>query len=129
MADIVRPDPLRWVGYAFGAGLPARNREWVLHDVTASTWFLRQLLRAIVQIIPVAALLYVLLGPVLGFESTISVVATAMGVVMGLFYGTAFAWGSTEHRALKAGYPEGTAERVRAQRRRREAKERAAHRG
>jgi hypothetical protein len=92
---VIRPDPLHWVLYAFGAGLPRRNREWVLHDVTARTWFLRQVLRAVVQVAPIAVLL----------------------------------WGSTEHRAVKAGYPEGTAERVRGQRRRREASERAAHRG
>jgi hypothetical protein len=107
----------------------SRNREWVLHDVTARTWFLRQVLRAVVQVSPIAVLLWVLLDPVLGFTTAISLTAVAMGVVIGLFYGTAFAWGSTEHRAVKAGYPEGTAERVRGQRRRREASERAAHRG
>jgi hypothetical protein len=126
---VIRPDPLHWVLYAFGAGLPRRNREWVLHDVTARTWFLRQVLRAVVQVAPIAVLLWVLLDPVLGFDTAISLTAVAMGVVIGLFYGTAFAWGSTEHRAVKAGYPEGTVERVRGQRRRREASERAAHRG
>jgi hypothetical protein len=126
---VVRPDPLRWVGYAFGAGLPRRNREWVLHDLTARTWFARQVVRAVVQVAPIALLLWVLLDPVLGFSTPISLTAVGMGVVIGLFYGTAFAWGSTEHRAVKAGYPEGTVEKVRDQRRRREASERAAHRG
>ena len=126
---VIRPDPLHWVRYAFGAGLPERNKEWVLHDLTARTWVARQVLRAVVQVTPVAVLLYVLLDPVLGFDTAISLTAVAMGVVIGLFYGTAFAWGSTEHRAIKAGYPEGTVEKVRDQRRRREASERAAHRG
>jgi uncharacterized protein DUF5313 len=126
---VVRPDPLHWVGYAFGAGLPARNREWVLHDVTARTWFLRQAVRAVVQLVPVIVALYVLLDPVLGFAAPIALTAVAMGAVIGLFYGTAFAWGSTVHRALKAGYPEATVEKARAQRRLREGKERAARRG
>jgi Family of unknown function (DUF5313) len=125
---LIRPDPLHWVAYAFGAGLPRRNNEWVLHDVTARTWFLRQLVRAIVQVVPVAVLLWVLLDPVLGFSTTISLTAVAMGVIIGLFYGTAFAWGSTVHRAIKAGYTEETVEKTRTQRRRREASERAAHR-
>jgi peptidoglycan biosynthesis protein MviN/MurJ (putative lipid II flippase) len=126
---VIRPDPLRWIGYAFGAGLPARHKEWVLHDLTTRTWFARQVVRAVVQVAPIAVLLWVLLDPVLGFSTPISLTAVGMGVVIGLFYGTAFAWGSTEHRAVKAGYPEGTVEKVRDQRRRREASERAAHRG
>lgn len=126
---VVRPDPLHWVGYAYGAGLPVRHREWVLHDVTARTWFLRQALRAVVQLVPVIILLYVLLDPVLGFGTGIALTAVAMGAVIGLFYGTAFAWGSTVHRAMKAGYSEATVEKVRGQRRRREANERAARRG
>jgi hypothetical protein len=124
----IRPDPLHWVAYAFGAGLPERNNEWVLHDVTARTWFLRQAVRAVVQVVPIAVLLWVLLDPVLGFSTAISLTAVAMGVIMGLFYGTAFAWSSTVHRAIKAGYTEDAVEKTRAQRRRREASERAAHR-
>ena len=50
----VRPDPLHWLGYVFGAGLPERNREWVLHDVTAPTWAVRHMLRAVLQLVPFA---------------------------------------------------------------------------
>jgi hypothetical protein len=111
-SDIVRPDPLHWLGYAFGAGLPERNRSWVLHDVTTGTWFLRHLARALVQLVPIAVLLYLLLP----FDRTITLPAITMGALMGLIYAAAFAWGTTEHRAVKAGYPEGTAEAVRARR-------------
>jgi hypothetical protein len=114
---IVRPDPFHWVLYAFGAGLPERNRGWVLHDVTARTWFLRQLARGIVQLVPVVALLYVLLGVILDFDPAITAMAIAGGAAMGLFYASAFAWGSTVHRAIKAGYSEATVEAARTARR------------
>lgn len=114
----IRPGPLRWLAYAFGAGLPARHRTWVLHDVTSRTWFLRHLARALVQVAPVVALLWVLLDPVFGLGPVITWSAITMGAGMGLFYSAVFTWGATEHRAVKAGYPEGTAEAVRAQRRR-----------
>src|SRR5690349_21865603 len=94
---IVRPDPFHWILYAFGAGLPERNRAWVLHDVTAPTWFLRHLARAVVQLVPVAVLLYVLLDPVLGFGPQIAGMAIAAGSAIGLFYAGAFSWGSTVH--------------------------------
>ena len=59
-----RPGPLRWVLYAFGRGLPAEYREWVLHDLTTRTWVLRHLLRTALQLLPFAVLLYVLIpGP------------------------------------------------------------------
>jgi hypothetical protein len=61
--DVVRPGVLRWIGYAFGARLPTRYAPWVLHDLTARTWFLRHLARTTVQATP-AALLALLPGPV-----------------------------------------------------------------
>jgi hypothetical protein len=61
--DVIRPGVLRWIGYAFGARLPTRYAPWVLHDLTARTWFLRHLARTTVQATP-AALLALLPGPV-----------------------------------------------------------------
>jgi Family of unknown function (DUF5313) len=61
--DVIRPGVLRWIGYAFGARLPTRFAPWVLHDLTARTWFLRHLARTTVQATP-AALLALLPGPV-----------------------------------------------------------------
>ena len=112
MNEIVRPDPFHWLLYAFGAGLPERNRAWVLHDVTTRTWFLRHLARAVVQIVPFAVLLYLLLP----MDPTIKLGAIGMGAVMGLIYAGAFSWGSAAHRAVKAGYPEGLVEEMRSHR-------------
>lgn len=58
-----RPGVLRWLAYAFGARLPVAYGDWVLHDLTCRTWFLRQLVRTTVQCVP-TALLALLPGPV-----------------------------------------------------------------
>jgi hypothetical protein len=104
-----RPGLVRWVLYAFGRPLPLEHREWVLHDVTARTWVLRHLLRTTVQLLPVAVLLYVLIpGP--AWVRGCSVLA---GLLLGYFYSVAYMYETTEHRAMKAGYPQGTAASVR----------------
>jgi hypothetical protein len=56
-----RPDPARWLWYAYGGRLPARYRDWVLHDNTDRTWMTRHLLRVGVQALPVLAVAFVLL--------------------------------------------------------------------
>lgn len=113
-APLVRPGPLRLLAYTFGAGLPARHRTWVLHDVTAPTWVLRHLLRSVLQIVPFAAVLAL----VLPFPPDIVYPGIAMGAVVGILYSAAFVEAATEHRAIKAGYPEGYAAHVRHERHR-----------
>ncbi len=109
-----RPDPLHWLLYAYGAGLRPALRRWVLHDVTAGTWILRHVVRAIVQIVPVAVVLAIFLPG----DATVRTSAIVMGAVIGMLYSTVFVEAATEHRAIKAGYPEGYATRVRSRRRR-----------
>lgn len=59
-----RPDPARWVWYAFWGPLPARYRLWVLYDATCWTWVLRHLARILAVVaVPVAALAIFLPGP------------------------------------------------------------------
>jgi hypothetical protein len=103
---------VRWVLYAFGRGLPAEHREWVLHDVTTRTWVLRHLLRSTVQLLPFAVLLYVLLpGP-----AWIRALAVLGGLILGFFYSFAYMYETAESRVMKAGYARGTAREVRDQR-------------
>jgi hypothetical protein len=109
-----RPDPLHWLLYAYGAGLQPALRRWVLHDVTAGTWVLRHVVRAIVQIAPVAVVLAIFLPG----DATVRISAIVMGAAIGMLYSTVFVEAATEHRAIKAGYPEGYATRVRRRRRR-----------
>jgi hypothetical protein len=91
--------------YAWGAGLPARHREWVLHDVTAPTWRLRHLARATTQLAPFAVLLYVFLPG----QPWVRAMAVLAGLLIGYFYSCAYMAESAEHRAVKGGYPRGTA--------------------
>lgn len=105
----VRPGPLRWLAYAYGAGLPPRHRTWVLHDVTTRTWILRHVLRAVIQFLPFAVVLYVALP----IDKGIALTGIVMGLVIGVLFSTAYVESNAEHRAIKAGYPEGYAMEMR----------------
>lgn len=104
-----RPGPLRWLAYAYGAGLPPEYREWVLHDVTTRTRHLRHFARAVAQLVPLLVVIYLLLpGP-----AWVRGCALLGGALIGLFYSMVYVDESAEHRTLKAGYPRGTSKRVR----------------
>lgn len=108
-----RPNPIRWLAYAYGAGLPARHREWVLHDVTCRTWWLRHLGRVVVQLAPLLVLLYLVVpGP-----SWVRFGAITAGALIGLFYGSVYVVEASETRVMKAGYPVGAAAATREARR------------
>jgi hypothetical protein len=108
----VRPGPLRWLRYAVGGGLPPRYREWVLHDVTARTWWLRQLARALVLALPVG----VVVGLLIPGSPGIRVAAVLGGLLVTGIYVVAFIDEAVEHRSVKAGFPYGYAKAVREQR-------------
>ena len=102
----VRPAPHRWLWYALGGSLPARNREWVLRDTTARTWWLRHVLRALVQLaIPIALVLLLVPGPF-----WIRGMAALGGLMLGLIFSLAYMYETTENRVVRAGYPAGTAQ-------------------
>ena len=110
-ARVKRPNPVQWVWYAFGGGLPQNRREWVLHDVTAQTRFLRHFARSMVLISPLVV--GWLFAPAsLGLRLAI----VLLGLAVGLFYSFVYIDESAEHRLMKAGYPSGTAKRVRDER-------------
>ena len=104
-----RPGALRWLWYAFGGGLPARYREWVLHDVSCDTWMLRHFIRAFVQMSLVAVPVVLLVpGPL-----WIRLAAILLGWLVGLQYAMYFVDGSVERRVRRAGYPPGAAQAAR----------------
>ena len=107
-----RPGLARWLWYAMGGRLPAEYREWVLYDVTCRTWPLRHLGRLLVQLVPVAVVLLV----VLPVPLWVRLLGVVVGSVVGLLYSFVFLYEATEQRASKAGYPHGTATRVREER-------------
>ncbi|MEJ8279871.1 DUF5313 family protein [Pseudonocardia spirodelae] len=111
--EIRRPNPVRWLAYAFGARLPRRHRRWVLHDVTTRTWVLRHLSRTAVQLLPLLVVLYLVVpGP-----SWVRLGAIASGAVIGFFYSTVYMVEACETRVMKAGYPVGAAASTREARR------------
>ena len=57
-----RPDPLRWIWYAFGGTLGQRYRQWVLQDLTGPTRWERQIARAVLQVAPLAVVLLLRTG-------------------------------------------------------------------
>lgn len=107
-----RPTPLRWVWYSLGGGLPPALAPWVLADTTGRTWVVRHLIRALVQLSPLLVVCLVLVPLPMAYR----VATAAGGVVLGLLFSLAYMTETTEHRVVKAGYPPGTAGRVRAER-------------
>jgi hypothetical protein len=103
--SVVRPAPHRWLWYALGGGLPARNRGWVLHDTTTGTWWLRHIVRSLVQVAIPIALVMALLPAGWGLRAA----AAGGGLALALFYSLAYMPETTENRVVKAGYPAGTA--------------------
>jgi len=102
-----RPGPLRWLWYAFGGTLGPRYRDWVLRDLTGRTRWERQIVRAVVQVVPLIVVVLLVLG-----SGWIAWVGVGCGMVLALIYSTAYFDPSVEHRLAKHGYPSGTAHRI-----------------
>ena len=115
-----RPTPFQWVRYAFGAGLPRELSPWVLADTTGRTWILRHVARALVQLLPVLALCLIVVPVPFAYRAS----AAVGGLILGLGFSLFLMEQTVEHRTVKAGYPPGTAERVRAERAERDRVER-----
>ena len=111
---------MQWVWYAFGGGLPESLSDWVLADTTGRTWVWRHLARALVQMAPIVALC--LLVPPL--DLGVRLAAAGGGMLIGLLFSVAYMTETTEHRAVKAGWPPGSTAEVRAERAERERAER-----
>lgn len=117
-----RPNPAQWLWYALGGGLPRRLSPWVLADTTGRTWIWRHFARALVQMAPVVVLCLVLPPVALSYRLS----AALGGLLIGLLFSMAFMTETTEHRVLKAGFPRGTAARLREERAERDRLERRA---
>jgi hypothetical protein len=84
----------------------------VLADTTGRTWIVRHLLRAVVQLAPVLAVCVLAVPVPLSYRLS----AAAGGLLLGLMFSIAFMTETIEHRVAKAGYPPGTAARLREKR-------------
>ena len=99
-----RPGPLRWIRYALGGSLSPRYRQWVLHDLTCRGRWIRQIVRAVLQVAPFAVLLLLTLG-----TSWITWVGVICGLGLALVYSLAYFNQSADYRLVKHGFPPGTA--------------------
>jgi hypothetical protein len=117
-----RPNPLQWIWYALGGGLPRRLSPWVLADTTGRRWVWRHLARAAVQVLPLVLICVFVVPVPLAYRIS----AAAGGVVLAMLFSLAYMTETVEHRVAKAGYPAGTAARLRAERVERQRLERRA---
>ncbi|MDT4918548.1 MAG: hypothetical protein QOH89_3248 [Pseudonocardiales bacterium] len=109
---MTRPGPLWWLWYAIGGSLPARYSSWVLHDTTTSTWIVRHIVRSLLLLAVPVLLVIVWLPASTGVKLLIALTAGACGLMFQLVHTIE----TTERRAIRAGYPPGTAEVTRHQR-------------
>ncbi len=117
-----RPTVLQWIWYALGGRLPRTLSPWVLADTTGRTWVWRHLARALVQLSPVLAICVLAVPVPLSYRLS----AAVGGLILGVLFSLAYMTETIEHRVTKAGYPPGTAGRVRAERAERDRVERHA---
>ncbi len=102
-----RPNPLLWLAYQFTGRLPARYRDWVLHDGICRTWLLRVFLRGFVQMLPVLAVLFVFFAVVLGGPLLLAFGSILLALLVGFRFVLAYSVESVDHRLAKNGHPPG----------------------
>ena len=59
------PGPVGWLLFAIGFRLPARNRDWVKHELTDAGWRLRTVIRHLAVIVSICVILGVIAGVLL----------------------------------------------------------------
>ena len=110
--QVVRPNPLQWLRYAYVGSVPAKNRAWVLYDATCRTWVFRHVARYFVLIVPIVAAVLLFLPAPMPLR-VMSCLAAALP--MALFY-VAYTTDALDRRVEKAGYPPRTAADLRERR-------------
>ena len=100
---MTRPNPLLWIWYTLGGRLGSAYREWVLHDTTCRTRWLRQIVRVVVQVVLPAAVVLAVLG-----VTWIVWAAVGLGLLLALWYSLAYINSTAERRLAKHGYEPGT---------------------
>ena len=99
MSD-TRPNPMQWIGYAFGRRLPATMRDWVANDLTGDHAFRRHLIRGMVPFVPIFVLFTMLPGPAWLRGATL-----LLGLLLALFYCAAYMGQNRARRLHVHGLP------------------------
>ena len=85
------PGPVGWLLFAIGFRLPARNRDWVKHELTDAGWRLRTVLRHLAIIVPICVVLVVLLTTLLPAPLWLGLMMTALILAGSVFTVAAYA--------------------------------------
>src|ERR1700752_428153 len=107
LRGMTRPNPLLWIWYTLGGKLGPPYREWVLHDTTCRTRWLRQILSFMDLIVLPTALVLAVLG-----VSSIVWAGVGLGLLLALGSSLAYINSTAERRLAKHGYGPGTLERA-----------------
>src|SRR6476646_434899 len=97
LRGMTRPNPLLWIWYTLGGRLGPAYREWVLHDTTCRTRWLRQIARVVVQVVLPAAVVLAVLG-----VTWIVWAAVGLGLLLALWYSLAYINSTAERRLVEA---------------------------
>jgi hypothetical protein len=108
-----RPNLVLWLYYQYGGRLPAAYRGWVMHDSTSRTWLLRVVVRALIQLVPVMAVLALILRGWLGGPWALVLGSVLLGVLVYLRFALTIAADSVDSRLTRYGYPAGHGTTVR----------------
>ncbi|MEU7768267.1 DUF5313 family protein [Nocardia sp. NPDC049190] len=95
-----RPNPVQWVGYAFGRRLPDSLREWVRNDLTGTHAATRHVLRGLVPFTPLFLAFLLFPG-----ELWLRGAMVLLALLLALFYTIAFMPMNRAHRLAKHGLP------------------------
>jgi hypothetical protein len=104
---MTRPNPLLWIWDTLGGKLGSPYREWVLHDTTCRTRWLRQILSFTDLIVLPTAVVLAVLG-----VSWIVWAGVGFGLLLALGYSLAYINSTAERRLAKHGYGPGKLERA-----------------
>ncbi|MGV9822278.1 DUF5313 family protein [Nocardia xishanensis] len=95
-----RPNPVEWIGYAFGRKLPDSLRDWVRDDLTGKHAVARHLVRGMVPFTPLFVVFLFFPG-----ELWLRGSMVLLAMLLALFYTAAFMPMNRAHRLTKHGLP------------------------
>lgn len=95
-----RPNPIQWIGYAFGRRLPDSMTDWVRNDLAGKHATTRHIVRGMIPFTPLFVVFLLFPG-----ELWLRGSMVLLAVLLALFYTAAFMPMNRAHRLAKHGLP------------------------
>ncbi|MBJ8345887.1 DUF5313 family protein [Antrihabitans sp. YC2-6] len=95
-----RPNPIQWLGYAWGRKLPDEMRDWVRNDLTGRFAITKHLVRGMVPFAPIFVVFMLFPGPL-----ALRGAMTLLALLLALFYCGAYRNQNRAHRLALHGLP------------------------